>query len=101
MYRTILYSEEIWSAFGEPPVFGVMKPAKAAGARISATASAALTASAIRAVRWRVSPGRKAAAFYPAPPRPGRAAGFEDGHRALGCAVLGAADRRTYTARPV
>src|SRR5580692_8059107 len=78
MYRTILYSEEIWSAFGEPPVFGVMKPAKADGATISATASAALTASAIRAVRWRLSPGRKAAGFYPAPPRPGRATGFED-----------------------
>src|SRR6185437_352355 len=31
----ITYSEWIWSAFGEPPAFGVMKLARAAGASTS------------------------------------------------------------------
>src|SRR5437762_5418757 len=85
MYRMILYSEEIWSAFGEPPDLGTKKLAEATGASSSETAaetpSTMVKAAVQRGARRRrsfVGSARKARGILPAPrPTPSR-------HEALG-----------------
>ena len=69
-----MYSEWIWSAFGEPPDFGVMKFANALGASTSEIrtedASAAIRSRDVRRRRLASeASGRKAARFYLGGPR--------------------------------
>src|SRR5690348_18455534 len=77
MYRMILYSEEIWSAFGDPPDLGTRKLAEATGASISDTAtetpSSMVKVTDQRGARRRrgcVGSARKARAILPAPRSP-------------------------------
>ena len=75
MYRMIRYSEWIWSAFGEPPVFGVMKFANALGREHQrderrTTRGRRSRSRGVRRRRWAAeASGRKAAGFYLGRPR--------------------------------